>query len=81
MPKITQVISDPAGTRSEPKPEYLGDVVKFPAEMESVNYGVERTFAGIGAAIAKALNGQQSDDPPSWGPMNSTSPLLRARSK
>lgn len=64
VPKITQVISDPAGAHSEPNPEYLGDVVRFPAEEENVNYAVERTFTGFGAAIVKAITGQQSNEHP-----------------
>ena len=63
MPKITQVISVPARAQSEPNPEYLGDV-RFPTEVENVNNAVERTFAGFGAAIVKAITGQQSNEPP-----------------
>ena len=64
VPKITQVISVPARAQSEPNPEYLGDVVRFPTEVENVNNAVERTFAGFGAAIVKAITGQQSNEPP-----------------
>jgi hypothetical protein len=64
VPKITHVISDPARAHSEPNPEYLGDVVRFPTEVENVNNAVERTFAGFGAAIVKAITGQKSNEPP-----------------
>jgi hypothetical protein len=64
VPKITQVISDPASADSEPNREYLGEVVGFPAEVENVDYAVERTFTGFGAAIGKAITGQQSNEPP-----------------
>ena len=64
VPKIAQVISDPAGAHSETNPEYLGDVVRFPTEVGNVNYAVERTFTGFGAAIVKAITGQQSNEPP-----------------
>jgi hypothetical protein len=35
----------------------------FPTEVENVNYAVERTFTGFGAAIVKAITGQQSNEP------------------
>jgi hypothetical protein len=64
VPKIAHVISDPAGPHSETNPEYFGVVVRFPTEVENVNHAVERTFTGFGAAIVKAINGQQSEEPP-----------------
>jgi hypothetical protein len=64
-PKTMQVISDPTDARIEVKQEYLGGVIKFPAEAENVKYAIERTILGAGTAIVKAINaGQLSSENP-----------------
>jgi hypothetical protein len=57
-----QVISDPTGARIAVNQEYLGEVIRFPAEAEYGKYAIERTILGAGAAIAKAVTGQQSGE-------------------
>jgi hypothetical protein len=63
-PKTMQVISDPTNARIEVNQEYLGEVIRFPAEAENGKYAFERTILGAGAAIAKAITGQQSSENP-----------------
>ena len=63
-PKTIQVISDPAGARIEVNQEYLGEVIKYPAEEEDGNYSLEKTLLGYGTAIVKAITGQQSNEDP-----------------
>jgi hypothetical protein len=58
-PKAIQVISNPSGAPVAVNQEYSGDVIAFPAEVESGNYTVERTFLGFASGIAKAITGQQ----------------------
>jgi hypothetical protein len=60
-PKVIQVISNPSGAAVAVNQEYSGDVIAFPAEVESGNYTVERTFLGFAGGIAKAITGQQSN--------------------
>jgi hypothetical protein len=64
VPKTMQVISDPTGARIAVNQEYLGEVIRFPAEAENVEYALERTILGAGAAIVKAVTGQQSSETP-----------------
>ena len=64
-PKTMQVISDPTSARIEVKQEYLGEVIRFPTEAENGKYAFERIFLGAGAAIVKAITGQQSSEPSS----------------
>jgi len=63
-PKTKQVISDPTGARIAVNQEYLGEVISFPAEAENGKYAFERTILGAGAAIVKAITGQQSGEDP-----------------
>jgi hypothetical protein len=63
-PKTMQVISDPTSARIEVNQEYLGEVIRFPAEAENGKYAFERTILGAGAAIARAITGQQSSENP-----------------
>ncbi len=59
-----QVISDPTGARIAVNQEYLGEVISFPTEAENGKYAIERTILGAGAAIVKAITGQQSGEDP-----------------
>lgn len=43
--------------------EYLGEVIRLPAEAENGKYALEKTFLGAGAAIVKAITGQRSSEP------------------
>jgi hypothetical protein len=61
-PNTIQVISNPQGARIEVNQEYVGEVIKFPAEAEAGNYSLEKTLLGFGTAIAKAITGQQSNE-------------------
>ena len=63
-PKTMQVISDPTGARIAVNQEYVGEVITFPAEAENGKYAFERIILGAGAAIAKAITGQQSGENP-----------------
>ena len=63
-PKTMQVISDPASARIQVNQEYIGEVIRFPAEAENGKYIFERTILGAGAAIVKAITGQQSSENP-----------------
>jgi hypothetical protein len=63
-PKTSQVLSNPQGARIAVNQEYLGEVIKFPAETESGNYTLEETLLGFGNAIVKAITGQQSNEDP-----------------
>jgi hypothetical protein len=64
-PKTMQVISDPTNARIAVNQEYVGSVIKFPAEAENVKYVIERTILGAGTAIVKAINaGQLSSENP-----------------
>ena len=63
-PKTNQVFSNPPGARIEVSQEYVGEVIKYPAEAESGNYTLERTLLGFGNAIVKAISGQQSNEDP-----------------
>jgi hypothetical protein len=60
-PKAIQVISNPSGAPVAVNREYSGDVIAFPAEVESGNYTVERAFLGFAGGIAKAITGEQSN--------------------
>jgi hypothetical protein len=63
-PKTMLVISDPTEARIAVNQEYLGEVIKFPAEQENGKYAFERTILGAGAAIVRAITGQRSSEPP-----------------
>ena len=63
VPKTMQVISDPTGARIALNQEYLGEVIRLPAEAENGKYALEKTFLGAGAAIVKAITGQRSSEP------------------
>jgi hypothetical protein len=64
VPKTMQVISDPTGARIAVNQEYLGEVIRFPADVENATYTLERTILGAGAGIVKAITGQQSSETP-----------------
>ena len=63
-PKTMQVISDPTDARIEVNQEYLGEVIRFPAEADNGKYAFERIILRAGGAIVKAISGQQPTENP-----------------
>jgi hypothetical protein len=76
-PKTMEVISDPTSARIAVNQEYLGEVIRFPAEAENGKYAFERTILGAGAAIARAITGQSSENPHQLTEQNAANPHMR----